>query len=91
MIKLPKKGEYDTLKNHKRKIRSLFIIDADSGSILVPEYNGQQNPDESNIKYQQTNTEKYHKHVAFSYGYKLVCFNEKFSKPFKSYLGKDPV
>ena len=31
------------------------------------------------------------KHVACSYGYKLVCVNDKFSKPFKSYLGKDAV
>ena len=26
-----------------------------------------------------------------SYGYKLVCLDDKFSKPFKTYLGKDVV
>ena len=26
-----------------------------------------------------------------SYGYKLVCVDDKFSKPFESYLGKDGV
>ena len=26
-----------------------------------------------------------------SYGYKLVCVDDKFSKPFKTYLGKDAV
>ena len=26
-----------------------------------------------------------------SYGYKLVCVDNKFSKPFKSYLGEDAV
>ena len=31
------------------------------------------------------------KHVACSYGYKLVCVDDKFSKPFKPYLGKDAV
>ena len=31
------------------------------------------------------------KHVACSYGYKLVCVDDKFSKPFKSYLGEDTV
>ena len=36
-------------------------------------------------------TEKYQKHVAFSYGYKLVCVDDKFSKPLESYLGKDDV
>ena len=34
---------------------------------------------------------KYKKHVACSYGYKLVCVDDKFSKPFKSYLGEDAV
>ena len=32
---------------------------------------------------------KYQKHVACSYGQKLVCFDDKFNKPFKSYLGED--
>ena len=27
--------------------------------------------------------------VACSYGYKLVCVDDKFSKPFKIYFGKD--
>ena len=53
-------------------------------SILVPEDNVKQNPNESY-------TNKYQKHVACSYGYKLVQVDEKFSKPFKSYLGKDTV
>ena len=41
-------------------------------SILVPEDNGKQNPNESY-------TIKYQKHVACSYGYKLVCVDHKFS------------
>ena len=32
---------------------------------------------------------KYQKHVACSYGYKLVSVDDKFSKAFTSYLGKD--
>ena len=31
------------------------------------------------------------KHVACSYDCKLVCIGDKFSKPFKSYLGEDAV
>ena len=31
------------------------------------------------------------KHVACSYGHKLVCVDNKFSRPFQSYLGKDFV
>ena len=50
----------------------------------MPENNGKQNPEESY-------TNKYQKHVACSYGYKLVCVDGKFSKPFKTYWGKDTV
>ena len=50
----------------------------------MPEYNGKRNPEE-------TYTNKYQKQIACSYGYKLVCVDDKFSKPFKSYLGKDTV
>ena len=58
------------------------MIYADFESILVPEDNGKQNLNESYVN-------KYQKHVACSYGYKLVCFDDKFSKPFKSYLSND--
>ena len=34
---------------------------------------------------------KYKKHVACSYGYKLVCVDDKLGKPFNSYLGEDDV
>ena len=81
---MPKKGEYITFKNFERKIKSIFMIYADFESILVPEDNGKQNPNESC-------TNKYQKHVACSYGYKLICVNDKFSQPFKSYLGEDAV
>ena len=32
-------------------------------------------------------TNKCQKHVACSYGYNIVCADDKFSKPFKSFLG----
>ena len=83
-IKMPKKGEYVKFTNFERKIKSPFTIYADFESILVPEDNGKQSPNESY-------TNKYQKHVACSYGYKLVCVGNKFSNPFKSYLGEDAV
>ena len=43
-----------------------------------------QNPNESFM-------DKYRKCIACRYGYKLVCADDKFSKPFKSYLGEDLV
>ena len=36
-------------------------------------------------------TSKHQKHIACNYGYKLVCVDDKFSKPFKTYLGEDAV
>ena len=45
----------------------------------MPEDNQKQNPNESCMN-------KYQKHVACSYGYKLVCVDDKFSEPFKLYL-----
>ena len=63
---------------------SPFTIYADFESILVPEYNGKQNPNES---YRNN----YQNHIACSYGCKLVCVVDKFSKPFNSYLSEDAV
>ena len=80
-IRMPKKGEYLTFKNNERKIKSPFMIYADFESILVPEDNRKQNPDESYTK-------KYQKNIACSYDYKLVCVDDKFSNPFNSCLGE---
>ena len=84
MIKMPKKSEYIEFKNFGRKIKSPFMIYVDFESILVPEVNGKQNLNECY-------TNKYQKHVACNYGYKLVCVDDKSSRPFKSYLSKDVV
>ena len=62
-IKMPKKGQYIKFKNFERKIKSPFMIYSDFESILVPEDNGKQNPNESY-------TSKNQEHVACSYGYK---------------------
>ena len=57
------------------------MICADFESILVPEDNGKQNTNESY-------TSKYQKHVACSYGYKLVCVDDTSAK---SCLGENAV
>ena len=46
-IKMFKKGEYIKFKNFVRKIKSPFMIFEEFESILVPEDNGKQNPNES--------------------------------------------
>ena len=60
------------------------MIYPDFESILVPEDNEKQNANESY-------TNKYQNHFACNYGYKLVCVDDIFNKPFKSYLGEDSV
>ena len=79
-----KNGEYVKFRNFQRKIKSLFMIYADFESILVPEENWKQIP---NASY----TNKHHKYVACSHGDKLVCVDDTFSNPFKSYVGEDAV
>ena len=58
------------------------MISVDFESILVPQDNGKQNLDRSCTK-------KYKNYVACSYSYKLVCADDKFSKPFIPYLCED--
>ena len=50
----------------------------------MPGDNGKQNPEKSY-------TNKHQKHIACRYGYKLVCFDGKVGKLFKTYLGEDAV
>ena len=50
----------------------------------MPEDNETQNPEESY-------TDKYKKNIACSYGYQIVCADDEFSKPYKTYLGIDAV
>ena len=52
------------------------MIYADFESILAPDNNGKQNLNKSYPN-------KYQKHVACSYSYKLVCVDDTFSRPFK--------
>ena len=58
-------------KNYDRKIKSTFMIYAGFESILVPEENSN-----------GTSTNTYQIHIACSYGYKLVCVDDTFIKPF---------
>ena len=60
------------------------MIYIDFESILVPADLGKQNPEESY-------TNKCQKCIACSYGYKLVCDDDRFSESFKLHLGEDAV
>ena len=76
-----KKSDYIKLKNYERKIKSPFMIYSDFESILVQEDNGKQ---KNLIRTSMKN-------VVYSYDYKLLYVDDKFSKRFKSYLGKNAV
>ena len=80
MVKMVKKVETVKFKNYTRKIKSPFMIYLGFESISVPGNNGKQNPDESY-------TNKYQNHVGCSFGYKIVCVDDQFSKVYKLYLG----
>ena len=58
---MPRKSEYVKFRNYERKIKSSFIIYADFESILVPENNEKQNPEEPY-------TNKSQKYITCSYG-----------------------
>ena len=74
---MPSNGEHVRLKNYDRKIKSPIMIYANFESILLREDTEKQNP---YVSY----TNKYQKHVACSYSYKLLVFvDDKFSNPFK--------
>ena len=63
-------------------MKSPLIIYSAFESILLPENNRKQNPEE-------VYTNKCERYIACSYGYKLVSTDNKFSKPFKTFLEKD--
>ena len=60
------------------------MVYANFESVLVPEDNGKQIPEEFY-------TNKHQKHVVYSYDYKQACVDDRFSKPFRSYLGENAI
>ena len=59
-----------------------FIIYGNFEIILVPKYNRKENQSKNY-------TNKYQNDVVCSFGYKIICVDDQFSKPFKSHLGQD--
>ena len=81
-LKCLKKVDTLNLKIVKEKTNASFMIYANVESILVPEDNGRENPEESCKN-------KCQKHISCNYDHKLACLDDKFTKPFKSCLGQD--
>ena len=72
-------------KNHHKQLPCPFVIYADFESNLE-KINSCEPSDERSY------TEKYQKHTAVSFGYKVVChYDKKYSKDFVIYRGEDPI
>ena len=85
-IQMPAEGEVIKFKSFRETVKIPFVIYADLGSIL------QKLTVTQKQEMDKEQTEKLQKHVACSYGYKVVCcYDEKLSKPFKMYRGFDSV
>ena len=87
---MPAQGEVIKFKSFRETIKIPFVIYADLESILQKLAATQKQEMEQEVG--QDKTEKLQKHVACSYGYKVVCcYDDTMSKPFKMYRGLDSV
>ena len=85
-IGMPAEGEVTKFKSFKETVKIPFVIYADLESLLHKLTVTQK------LEVDQEQTEKLQKHVACSYGYKVVCcYNDSLSKPYKMYRGTDSV
>ena len=76
-IKMPEPGSKITFKNYRKQLPAPFVIYADFEAIT------------EKVSHKKSRTEKYQKHIACGYGYKVVCcYDDKFSKPVKIYRGE---
>ena len=85
-IGMPAEGEVAKFKFFRETVKIPFVIYADLESLLHKLTVTQK------LEVNQEQTEKLQKHIACSYGYKVVCcYNDSLSKPFKMYRGLDSV
>ena len=71
-------------KNYFKQIAATFKIYVDFASLFTKL---QINDRDKSISY----TEKYQDHIPYSFAYKVVCIDDKFSKPAALYIGKNAV
>ena len=85
-IEMPAEGEITKFKSFRETVKIPFVIYADLEALLHKLTVFQKEDTELD------QTEELQKHVACSYGYKVVCcFDDRLSKPFKMYRGVDSV
>ena len=87
---MPAEGEIFKFKSFRETVKLPFVIYADLESLLQALTDIQKQEVDREVDQEQT--VKLQKHVACSYGYKVVCcYDDCLSKPFKMYRGLDSV
>ena len=59
-----------------------FVIHISFECALVPS---------TDNSYKGSDIEKYQNHIVWSYCYKLICLDELYCKPYKTYFGEDAM
>ena len=91
-VEMPAEGTVTKFKSFRETVKIPFVIYADLESLLEKLTVAEMQTSESGMSAEQDKTEKLQKHVACSYGYKVVCcYDESMSKPFKMYRGLNSV
>ena len=80
-VLLLEENEHVDFQNFKRLIKAPFIISGDFKCALIPSLD--------NIDF-GPNTKRYQSYFC-SYGYKLICFHDRYSKPYKTYFDEDDI
>ena len=82
-IVMPKLGSKIYFKNYYKMLKNPFVIYCDFESILEPIETAKQNANTTSY------TTEYQNHLISSYAYKVVCQNDKYTKPIKYYRGEN--
>ena len=93
-IKMPVEGETTKFRSFRETVKIPFVIYADLESLLekLTDTTSSQLKVHAEPESEQDKTEKLQKHIACSYGYKVVCcYDKSMSKPFKMYRGLNSV
>ena len=84
-IEMPRdEDKWLKFKNHQHQLTVPVVIYADFESLLYKVEGCESDPNKSS-------TTPIQKHLPSGFGYKLICVNEKYSKPTVVYRGKDAV
>ena len=81
-VLLLEKNQYVNFQNFKRLATAPFVTNCDLESVLIPST--------GNIDF-GPNITKYQDHIVCRYGYKSICVDDWYSKPHKTFFGKDAI